>query len=152
MSTNNGKGVVSPYAKTVRTMPSTVVQNTWAPAGLIKTRINLYDDRPVKKESKKEKKMGWFREKFNSWVRQAWQDEHANVKQDTAYAPQVTASLDARTSIRFTVYPASGGTVIEHYKYERFKDSDGPALTVVPSGESISTAIEHIIAVEALKA
>lgn len=147
MPTNNGKGVVSPYAKAVRTMPSTVVQNTWAPTGLIKTRINVYDDRPVKKESKKEKKMGWFREKFNSWIKQAWQEEHANVKQTLSSSSLV----ESRTSIRFTVYPASGGTVIEHYKYERFKDSDGPTLTVVPSGESISTAIEHIIAVEALK-
>ena len=53
--------------------------------------------------------------------------------------------------MRFTVYPASGGFVIEHYKQDRYKDSDGPTLTIVNHGDELGKAVEHIIAIEALR-
>jgi hypothetical protein len=64
----------------------------------------------------------------------------------------VSRGIDASKSIRFTIYPASGGYVIEHYKNDRMRESDGPTLTIVNNGDSIGQAIEHAIAVESLKA
>ena len=110
-------------------------------------RLDTARTRKVMKERKK--KMGWFKKKFNGWVRQAWEDARADVDQPTSVHSN---NIDAKTSMRFTVYPASGGYVIEHYKSERFKDGDGPSLTIVNNGESLGTAVEHILAVEALKA
>ena len=110
-------------------------------------RLDTARTRKVRKE--KEKKMGWFKKKFNGWVRQAWEDARADVDQPISVHSN---NIDAKTSMRFTVYPASGGYVIEHYKSERFKDGDGPSLTIVNNGESLGTAVEHILAVEALKA
>ena len=99
---------------------------------------------------KKEKKMGWFKRKFAQWTREAW--EEAQQKDEVYAIPSRSNSIDASKSIRFTVYPASGGFVIEHYKNERMRESDGPTLTIVNNGDSIGQAIEHAIAIESLKA
>ena len=110
-------------------------------------RLDTARTRLVQKE--KEKKMGWFKRKFAQWSREAWEDGRSMVDSPTSVHSN---NIDAKTSMRFTVYPASGGYVIEHYKSERFKDGDGPSLTLVNNGDSLGTAVEHILAVEALKA
>lgn len=97
---------------------------------------------------KKEKKMGWFKKKFNGWVRQAWEEARETVDAPISVHSN---SVEAKTSMRFTVYPASGGFVIEHYKQDRYKDSDGPTLTIVNHGDELGKAVEHIIAIEALR-
>lgn len=109
-------------------------------------RLDTARTRKVQKE--KEKKMGWFKRKFAQWTREAWEDAQPR---DEVYAVP-SRSIDASKSIRFTIYPASGGYVIEHYKNERMRESDGPTLTIVNNGDSIGQAIEHAIAIESLKA
>jgi len=95
---------------------------------------------------RKVKKMNWFKRKFAQWSREAWENS------DTAEAVKSHDSINGRTSVRFTIYPASGGYVIEHYKQAARIGDDGPALTIVNNGDSIGTAVEHILAIEALKA
>jgi hypothetical protein len=109
-------------------------------------RLDTARNRKVQKE--KEKKMGWFKRKFAQWTREAWEESQPR---DEVYAVS-TRGIDASKSIRFTIYPASGGFVIEHYKSDRMKESDGPTLTIVNNGDSIGQAIEHAIALESLKA
>lgn len=153
MPNSNGSIIASAqYAKVNRTMPTTIAPNTWtpatwAPAGLLK----VYRDEASSPPTQKEKKMGWFRKKFNKWVRQAWEDNKAENYSNEAYIKTTSEGINGKTSIRFTVYPASGGYVIEHYKQDRYKDNEGPSLTIVPNGESIGTVIEHTITMEALK-
>lgn len=110
-------------------------------------RLDTARTRKVQKE--KEKKMGWFKRKFAQWCREAWEDGRSMVDSPISVHSN---NIDAKTSMRFTVYPASGGYVIEHYKSERFKDGDGPSLTIVNHGEELGKAVEHILAIEALKA
>lgn len=100
----------------------------------------------IRKKYQKEKKMGWFKRKFAQWAREAWESADA-----TEVAVKSYESVSAKSSIRFTVYPASGGFVIEHYKQDRYKDGDGPTLTIVNHGEEVGKAVEHIIALEALR-
>ena len=110
-------------------------------------RLDTARTRKVRKE--KEKKMGWLKRKFAQWCREAWE----NSRDEYAVVDSVQSrSIDANKSIRFTLYPASGGYVIEHYKNDRMRDSDGPTLTIVNNGDSIGQAIEHVIAIESLKA
>jgi hypothetical protein len=97
--------------------------------------------------SKKEKKMGFFRKKFNKWVRDAWNE----AQNTTEVAIRNHESVSAKSSVRFTIYPASGGYVIEHYKQDRYKESDGPELTIVNNSDTIGTTVEHILTMEALK-
>ena len=105
--------------------------------------------RKVRKE--KEKKMGWFKRKFAQWTREAWENSR---DKDRTYATDsvVSQGINGKTSVRFTIYPASGGFVIEHYKQDRFKDGDGPTLTIVNNGDELGKAVEHILTMEALKA
>ena len=109
-------------------------------------RLDTARTRKVRKE--KEKKMGWFKRKFAQWTREAWEESQPR---DEVY-PVSSRNIDASKSVRFTIYPASGGYVIEHYKTDRMREVDGPSLTIVNNGDSMGTAVEHILAVEALKA
>ena len=111
-------------------------------------RLDSARNRKVQKE--KEKKMGWLKRKFAKWSREAWEESQ---QIDEVYAiPSRSNSVEASKSIRFTIYPAAGGYVIEHYKNDRMRESDGPTLTIVNNGDSIGQAIEHAIAIESLKA
>ena len=110
-------------------------------------RLDTARNRKVQKE--KEKKMGWFKRKFAQWSREAWEESQSK---DEVYAVSSRTGIEASKSIRFTIYPASGGYVIEHYKNDRMRESDGPTLTIVNNGDSIGQAIEHAIAIESLKA
>lgn len=136
MPNSNGSIAASQYAKTV---------NYISLAG----KMKIYHDPNVKKEKKK---MGWFKKKFAQWAREAWENarnEDAYVAKDTIRAHE---GVNGKTSVRFTIYPASGGYVIEHYKQDRYKDSEGPSLTIVNNGDDMGKAVEHILALEALKA
>lgn len=139
MSSGNGTIGQASYARAInRTMPSSIVSNGG---------IRVYKDSYVKKEKKK---MGWFRKKFNNWVRQAWDEAREESMVDTV--AKADSSISGKSSVRFTIYPASGGFIIEHYKQDRYKDSDGPSLTIVNHGEDLGKAVEHVIALEALRA
>lgn len=112
-------------------------------------RLDTARTRKVRKE--KEKKMGWFKRKFAQWCREAWENSR---DEDRTYATDTIRSHDGisgKSSVRFTVYPASGGFVIEHYKQNHYKENDGPTLTIVNHGDELGKAVEHILAIEALR-
>ena len=126
---------------------SRMIAGSLASAGVF--RLDTARTRKVRKE--KEKKMGWFKRKFAQWSREAWE----SARKEKAYATDSVRAHDGvngKSSVRFTIHAASGGYVIEHYKHDRMRDSDGPTLTIVNNGDSIGQAIEHVIAIEALKA
>ena len=103
------------------------------------------------------KKLSLFRRLFLKWSNQAWEDRSnydtnnspVRSEQDiSAFAP---LSFAGKSCISFNVYAANGGFVIQHNKLERFKENDLPTLTIVPSGENLGEAVDHILTVEALK-
>lgn len=135
MSGSHGTIASSQYAKTINKHPINPIKHHRSKYGA--------------KKVKKEKKMGWFRRKFMEWSRQAWEDSQAErVDTDVIRAHD---GINGKTSIRFTVYPASGGFVIESYKQDRYKDSEGPTLTIVNHGDDLGKTVEHILTMEALK-
>ena len=141
MSSGNGSLSLG-QAKYNRTIAGTLPSQTVF-------RLDSARNRKVQKE--KEKKMGWFKRKFAQWSREAWESgQKAEVYATDSVRPY--DGISGKTSIRFTIYPASGGYVIEHYKSDRMRESDGPSLTIVNNGDSIGQAIEHAIAIESLKA
>lgn len=101
------------------------------------------------KKVRKVKKMGWFKRKFAQWSREAWENSRNEEVCDTTL--RAHDGINGKTSVRFTVYPASGGFVIESYKQDRYKENDGPTLTIVNHGDDLGKAVEHIIAMEALR-
>ncbi len=142
MSTGNGTIGAASYARTI---------NRIRPSNIISVGANGAPVKKVSLKKKKVKKMGYFRKKFNGWVRQAWESARNEECVDDTAVISRDVSINAKTSVRFTVYPASGGFVIEHYKQDRYRDSEGPELTIVNHGDELGKAVEHILAIEALR-
>ena len=94
---------------------------------------------------RKVKKMGWLKKKFAAWSREAWEDGRGTVAVREADTPS------PKTSVRFAIYPASGGWIIEHGKNDRYKDNDGPTLTIITDFDELGKTVEHIITLEALR-
>lgn len=133
-----------------QTVVSASKANIWTPAG----KMKVYVDHSVK-TFKKEKKLNWFRKKFMEWSRRAWEDNQKDREENDVSVKSMMGNGNdslshGHKSIRFTVYSASGGHVIEYHVSNRSQDT-WPVLSIVPHGENIGTAVEHIIAIEALK-
>lgn len=79
------------------------------------------------------------------------QEEKMSLGQGQVKAATTGVSIAGKSSVRFNVYPASGGWVIEHYKQDRFKESEGPQLTIVTDSDKLGEALAHIVTLEALK-
>ena len=60
-------------------------------------------------------------------------------------------TLDSDRGIRFNVYKASGGTVIETSFYDRHKDRHNNSLHVITDSQDLGKEIGKIITMETLK-
>jgi len=112
-------------------------------------KLDTARTRKVRKE--KEKKMGWFKRKFAQWTREAWENSRDEDKTYVVDSVRPHAGVNGKSSVRFTIYAASGGHIIEYYKQDRHKDGDGPELVIVKQGDELGKAVEHILTMEALK-
>jgi hypothetical protein len=72
----------------------------------------------------------------------------ANVKTATISKSQ---DLDHDNTIRFNVFPASGGRVVQTHRYDRQRDRSITGLYVVTSDQDFGKEIDKIITMEALK-
>ena len=130
MSSGNGTIGAASYARAINRTPPSQIRFT--------------------KAKKEKKKMGWFRKKFNKWVREAWENaRNEEVCDTTVLRPH--DGVNGKSSVRFTIYAASGGHIIEYYKNDRYKEHDGPELVIVNQGDELGKAVEHILTMEALK-
>lgn len=130
MSSGNGTIGAASYARAINRTPPSQIRFT--------------------KAKKEKKKMGWFKKKFAKWVREAWE----NARSEEVYATDTIRPHDGvngKSSVRFTIYAAQGGHIIEYYKNDRYKEHDGPELVIVNGDQTIGQAVEHILTMEALK-
>ena len=137
MSSGNGSIAASQYSKAIGCKPPRPY------------RLDTPRTRKVRKE--KEKKMGWFKKKFAKWVREAWENARDEDRTYTADSLRPHEGVNGKSSVRFTIYAAQGGHIIEYYKNDRYKEHDGPELVIVNSDQTIGQAVEHILNMEALK-
>ena len=137
MSSGNGSIAASQYAKAIGCKPPRPY------------RLDTPRTRKVRKE--KEKKMGWFKKKFAKWVREAWENARDEDRTYTADSIRPHEGVNGKSSVRFTIYAAQGGHIIEYYKNDRYKEHDGPELVIVNGDQTIGQAVEHILTMEALK-
>jgi len=112
-------------------------------------RLDTPRIRKIRKE--KEKKMNWFKRKFAQWCREAWENSRDEDRTYAVDSVRPHEGVNGKSSIRFTIYAASGGHIIEYYKNDRYKEHDGPELVIVTQGEELGKAVEHILTMEALK-
>lgn len=130
MSGGNGSIGAASYARAIKSRPPSEIRFT--------------------KAKKEKKKMGWLKRKFAQWSREAWE----NSRSEEVYETDTIRKHDGITgknSVRFTIYAAQGGHIIEYYKQDRYRDSEGPELVIVNQGDELGKAVEHILTMEALR-
>jgi hypothetical protein len=96
--------------------------------------------------------MNWLKLKLRDWVNSA-QDIYAeeSIKMSTVNSIGISRSLDSDKGIRFQVYKANGGTVIETCFYDRHKDRNYNGLYVVTDDKDLGKEIGKIITMETIK-
>ena len=98
--------------------------------------------------------MNWLKLKLRNWANSA-QDTYESVPMKMATAGSISIgrgpSLDNDRGIRFQVYKASGGMIIETSTYDRHKDRSYTSLHIITEDKDLGQEISKIITMESLK-
>lgn len=96
--------------------------------------------------------MSWLKKKLYHWINSAYSDEISITCEDRSIGRSIAVStLDSDRNIRFNVYKASGGTIIETSFYDRLKDRHNNSLHVITDDKDIGKELGKIITMETLK-
>jgi hypothetical protein len=105
--------------------------------------------------------MKWLKKKFKQWSIEAWNSAQVEPLREVDTIHQIvgskyhTKSIET-SSINFTLYPATGGHVLEmtmnDYNPSAIQvNYPRKVLHIIPSGEDLGTALGKIITLEMLK-
>lgn len=110
-------------------------------------------------KQKPKKKAGNF---FTRWMLKSLKNAVAEEQKEKEAMNQIkvprglqsihSASIDSDKGIRFQVYKAQGGFVVETSSYDRTRDRHFNSLHIINDDEKFGDKIEKIITMEALKA
>ena len=105
--------------------------------------------------------MKWFDKWFAKKCKQALHESQNEVAEsDTKYniglthtgRPRVSRDEGLRShSTNFSLYNATGGTVVELRSYDESKDRNHNVLYVISSDKDLGQELGHIVTMEALK-
>lgn len=165
----------------VQTLPTqlgkTIQRKATRKAAMTKARSVVdewpFDTYEISTERKKPTMFIKLRKRFLNWLRVAdhYDDEEAQKEEDPQPRDNSWNSLKSRKikntssgnlikkddiridsrGVKFTVYPARGGIVIEAVSYDERTDNNIASLHVVPEGDDLDVAMANIIVVEAMR-
>jgi hypothetical protein len=96
--------------------------------------------------------VNWLKKKLYHWINSAYNNEDIVVCQDRSIGmSMVTSTLDSDRNIRFNVYKATGGTIVETSFYDRHKDRHNSSLHIITDDQDLGKEIGKIITMETLK-
>jgi hypothetical protein len=96
--------------------------------------------------------MNWLKKKLYNWITSSAYEETAVLCEGTTIGRSiVTSTLDSDRNIRFNVYKATGGTIVETSFYDRHKDRHNTSLHIITDDQDIGKEIGKIITMETLK-
>ena len=109
--------------------------------------------------SQKKIKKPWFLKRWViNWVREDWEKEREINSMESIAIGKISKSreyiddaMDNERALRFNVYHANGGRVIEINQYDRQKDRHKKNLYVITSEQDFGREIDKIITMEALR-
>jgi len=87
---------------------------------------------------------------FRRWIRN-WLSEHDNFEFQPELAPVRSTRLDNPGGMRFTIYKANGGMVIESNIYDRHKDENIHGLYLVTDEQDLGEEINKIVTMELMR-
>jgi hypothetical protein len=94
--------------------------------------------------------MNWLKKKLHRWINSAY-DEAVMCEPHSIGRSIAVSTLDSDRNIRFNVYKATGGTIIETSFYDRHKDRHNNSLHVITDDKDIGKELGKIITMETLK-
>jgi hypothetical protein len=104
--------------------------------------------RPARKQTRQPKGPNMFKRMIRGLITWSMNDRHQEDIQisDCAEEPRISA-----TGIKFEVYRANGGTIVETRRYNRKNDDTIYELHVITDTQDVGQAIGQIITMESLK-
>lgn len=91
-----------------------------------------------------------FKQRFREWL--MFSDDYNLCQSYTSTIDTIhVAKLDSDKGIRFQIYKAHGGTIIETHFYDRNKDRSYNGLYVVTDDQDLGKEIGKIITIETIK-
>ena len=99
---------------------------------------------------KTSKRPGLLKRLLHKWITEVAQEEEM-TKISRLGIDRSSPRIDSDKGIRFQVYKATGGFVIETSMYDRQKDRHYQSLHIVADDKNLGEEIGKIITVEALK-
>jgi hypothetical protein len=95
--------------------------------------------------------MNFFKKWFQKMCREAWENasEDKNHLSNSKEVVAASQSIDSN-GIRFTVYKADGGHVVETKTYDKHHDCH-TSLYIVTSDQELGERLAHIITYESIK-
>ena len=99
--------------------------------------------KPARKVKRKEMKLTW-KQRFRNWLNSDIDDDHY------ASIPVETSSLNSE-GMRFNLYKASGGFVVEIRTYDRRKDENINTMYIITEDQNLGDQMGKIITMESLR-
>lgn len=97
----------------------------------------------------KERKLNWFDRWFLKRSQKAWCHQQASTGEPIQ---EYHSNIDQPDrAIRFTIYHANGGRVVEFARYDRVLDRSVSGLYIIGNNQDFGKEIDKILTVEALK-
>lgn len=94
---------------------------------------------------------GFFKRWLARMVRETNNYESKMAQPKPVATDSLTESLNADNAIRFNLYIANGGKVIETHRYDRKTDRGSTGLYVISNNADLGQEIEKIITMEGLR-
>jgi hypothetical protein len=83
-----------------------------------------------------------------NWLRQLFQHQHKQLRPLGIHSDD---SLHSDKPLRFTIYKATGGLVVQTSSYDDKKDTSNCNLYIIHDNDNLSTELSKIITIETLK-
>jgi hypothetical protein len=94
--------------------------------------------------------MNWIKQKLRNWLREE-DCPQAELSRNLRLGTSTGIDEDLHNPMRFTIYNAQGGKIVEVRTYDRKRDHWDSALHVIESNDNFGDSIAKIIFTESLK-
>ena len=96
--------------------------------------------------------MNWLKHRLRNWVNSATDTEYSNSKRSTnsIVSARDSKELDGEP-LRFNIFRANGGTVVQTHVYDRQKDRSFQQLHIVGHDQDLGESLGKIITMESLR-
>jgi hypothetical protein len=92
--------------------------------------------------------MRWLKRRLRNWINS--EDEIETLSINKLVSTRSSNELEGEP-IRFNIFRANGGTVVQTYIYDRQRDRSNTQLHIIGHGQDIGESLGKIITMESLR-